>query len=50
MPDKGEKRNKAQIKTLNRRTRMNTEKYQTKQREAKIMLERRRRRRRKPRP
>ena len=39
MPDKGEKRNKAQIKTPNRRTRMNTEKYQTKKREAKTMLE-----------
>ena len=34
MPDKGEERNKAQIKILNR-TRMNTEKYKTKQRDAK---------------
>jgi hypothetical protein len=38
MPDKGEEKDKAQIKTLKRRTRMNTEKYQTEQREAKTCL------------
>jgi hypothetical protein len=38
MPDKGEERDKAQIKTLKRRSRMNVEKYKTEEREAKTMF------------
>jgi hypothetical protein len=38
MPDKGEVRDKAQIKMLKRRTRMNNEKYQTEQRETKTIF------------
>jgi hypothetical protein len=43
MPDKGEEIDKAQIKMPKRRTRMNTENYQTEQWEAKTMFRERER-------